>query len=98
VRGLTILGLGVLIAGVVAAAHINHSNNARRVAEKGIEVQAQAQEQRQRQLEMEMLSMARGEEGGTRDRVLTLENSNPGVPFPRHQTAVQRENVRARYL
>jgi hypothetical protein len=45
---------------------------------------------------MEKRSMARAAMGDTRERMLMLENGNPGVAFPRLQTAVQRENVRVR--
>lgn len=93
VRGLTLLGLGVAIAGFATVAHVNDSNNVRRVMEKGVEIQTH--EQRQRQLEMKNWTMTGVAESNTQERVLRLENGNPGVAFPRLLTAGQRESVRA---
>ena len=73
---------------------MNYSNNVRRVMEVGIEVQAQAQEQRQRLLEMKKFMST--SESNIRDRMLMLENGDPGAPFPRLLLDGQMENVRER--
>ncbi|KAL9069986.1 MAG: hypothetical protein Q9161_005159 [Pseudevernia consocians] len=73
VRGAIVLGLGVSITVAAAVTLITHSNNARRVAEKGIDAQAQIHKQTQMLRDKGRLREKPAETYG-QERMLTLEN------------------------
>ena len=82
-RGVTILGAGLIIMAFPTVAFVQHSNNARRVAEKGFETRVDMEmpgrAQREMLLEMEKLREIATEKDRQWSRLM-LEDSSPKVP------------------